>query len=137
MRLEPFDHLDAAVAEVAQRRAIDSVADFHAEVFVHRFGRIVVAGGFLKSRTAARIYDAAALCARAAAAKAVGYDDVGARSRSFDSCAGSGGAEADHQHIAMIVPCDGLLAVGAERRTDWGGSRIARVDRCIGSDAGG
>src|SRR5208337_4550066 len=72
---------------------------------------------------------------RAAAAKTIGYDDGCARARGLDRRTRSCGAEADYQHVAIVIPANRLLAVGAKRRADRGGSRIARVDRGVRSDA--
>ena len=98
MDIERFDHLDAMIAKAAQRCGRDRATDFDAQVFVHRVGGVVVAGGLLESSAAARIHDAATLGARAASMKAVGDDNVTARIGSLDRGARSCGAESNDEH---------------------------------------
>src|SRR5271168_3196060 len=59
-RLQPGEQRSALIAEAAQGRVSDRVGDLMPQIFVHRVGRVVVAGRLLLGRAAARVNDAAA-----------------------------------------------------------------------------
>ena len=117
-RFQPLDHRDALIAEAAQRRIADRVADLVPQVLVHRIGRVVVAGGLLIARAAARVYDAAAFGARAAAAESIGDDHRRAGARRLDRGTRTRRAEPGDQHVTLVVPGDLGAALDAQRRFD-------------------